>query len=1048
MDTREREALRALRFELVPTSMSMWGARLPHIEGFNQNVYDRVFQEISALKPDRVDSPPGLVVHGEHGSGKSHLVWWARQFVAGTGGYYFNIQPDADPDTLWTRTAASMLNDLQRPLGTKPGSPPITQLSLVMGRLARKLSLSARAGNVLAGTEVAEPEEIRRHVASLTDALRQHHRDLAPRTVAAALALLSVCDDDAQAVGRNYLYGEPDDPMARREWGLRLPNPVAAADVVEHLSTVLAMTGPSLFIVDQIDELVVRSTASTEQAGTDEPAGDLAAALMTIRERLTRSITLISCLEHTWQMIRKHSVRSALDRFHTAMELEPIPSPEIGQRLVARFLNDQYDDIGFAPSHPTWPIPPAAFADAKGMRPRWLLQLVEKYVAACLSTGEILPLATLGQPEQSEPTGDTDPVEARYLDHRRTVHVDRVKDTKSDRQLGEILVAALRALVVEHGAEHTHRVDDRSHGAERPTIHAELIGPTGPVLVRGINNPHPRSVGTRVDKAQDMVRTTPDGRLLVVRTSPWGATARILQAVDQVRTGGGRIVELGDNELAVLNAVELTTGDDSEQTRAWLRRQRPVSGTELGRALLGLTGLGTREPTDPPAGSSVEPIPATTTRASAAGSVAEIGSVLDNPNTIPLGRGTSGTVTIRLEELRKHVAVFASSGSGKTVLLRRIIEEAALRGVSTIVLDPNNDLALLGDAWPAPPDGWWDGDPDRSDQYLADTDVVVWTPGRLKGNPLTLQPFPDFGAVRDDPDELRLAVETAVASLAPRARVDGASHVADGRRAILRETLLVFARHGGGDLDDLIALLKDPPEEVLDIPSAGKHADYLASALAYARSNDPLLDGEGTPFDPDRLLTPAPGKRARVSVVNLAAIPDENRPGFVNRLQMTLFSWIKRHPARDRPLSGLFIMDEAQTFIPSGRTTPCTESTRNLASQARKYGLGLVYATQAPRGIDSRIVGNAATHVYGRVTVPAHVNAVHEMARAKGEEPPAISRLTRGRFYTSLEGLPLTEVTAPMCLSHHGSPLEDTEITARAHATRELSQWMLSFDNC
>ncbi len=37
---------------------------------------------------------------------------------------------------------------------------------------------------------------------------------------------------------------------------------------------------------------------------------------------------------------------------------------------------------------------------------------------------------------------------------------------------------------------------------------------------------------------------------------------------------------------------------------------------------------------------------------------------------------------------------------------------------------------------------------------------------------------------------------------------------------------------------------------------------------------------------------------------------------FVNQLQMALLSWIKRNPARDRPLGGLFIMDEAQDLAP------------------------------------------------------------------------------------------------------------------------------------
>ena len=43
-------------------------------------------------------------------------------------------------------------------------------------------------------------------------------------------------------------------------------------------------------------------------------------------------------------------------------------------------------------------------------------------------------------------------------------------------------------------------------------------------------------------------------------------------------------------------------------------------------------------------------------------------------------------------------------------------------------------------------------------------------------------------------------------------------------------------------------------------------------------------------------------------------------------------------------------MDEAQDLAPSVRTTACTVSTLRLVSQARKYGLGLLFATQSPRG--------------------------------------------------------------------------------------------------
>ncbi|MFC7646929.1 hypothetical protein ACFQX6_45110 [Streptosporangium lutulentum] len=134
------------------------------------------------------------------------------------------------------------------------------------------------------------------------------------------------------------------------------------------------------------------------------------------------------------------------------------------------------------------------------------------------------------------------------------------------------------------------------------------------------------------------------------------------------------------------------------------------------------------------------------------------------------------------------------------------------------------------------------------------------------------------------------------------------------------------------------------------LANAERLAADLGQILAAAVVNDPMFGGVGAPVDPGLLLTPPPDKTARVSVINLAGLQsDDQRQSFVNQLQMALFAWIKKHPAGDRPLGGLFVMDEAQTFAPSGAMTACTKSTLALASQARKYGLGLVFATQAPR---------------------------------------------------------------------------------------------------
>ncbi|WP_018658283.1 helicase HerA domain-containing protein [Actinomadura flavalba] len=407
----------------------------------------------------------------------------------------------------------------------------------------------------------------------------------------------------------------------------------------------------------------------------------------------------------------------------------------------------------------------------------------------------------------------------------------------------------------------------------------------------------------------------------------------------------------------------------------------------------------------------------------------------DDRIRVGVGLRTGKPVEIDPALLTRHTVVFAGSGSGKTVLIRRLVEECALRGVSAIVLDPNNDLARLGDPWPAPPGGWSDDDAARADAYFRHTDVVVWTPGRAGGRPLSFQPLPDLVAVRDDPDEFNSALDIAVEALTPRAAILGSVRRLPLGQAVLREALRHFAHRGGGDLSAYIGLLADLPPDASRIDGADRLAADMGQALTAAMINDPLFGGSGESADPAALLTPADGKRARVSIISLAGLNDVR--GFVNRLQMALFAEIKRNPARDRPLRALYVMDEAQTLVPAIGRTAATASTLMLASQARKYGLGLVFATQAPKGLHNQIAGNATTQFFGKLNSPNHIGVVKELARMRGGNADRVARLDVGEFYVSTEALPPTLARAPLCLTHHpGGPLTDEEVIHRARTGR------------
>ena len=370
--------------------------------------------------------------------------------------------------------------------------------------------------------------------------------------------------------------------------------------------------------------------------------------------------------------------------------------------------------------------------------------------------------------------------------------------------------------------------------------------------------------------------------------------------------------------------------------------------------------------------------------------------------------------------------------------MRRIVEEAVLLGIPSIVLDINNDLSRLGEPWPTRPESFDADDVAKAVRYHERADVIIWTPGVSSGNPLSLKLLPDFAAIggghdAETEDERTQAVELARATLAPF--LGGSGQKATLKQGVLADALRTFA-FKGGDLSDLIRLLSELPEEASQIGNAQKLAAEIANQLLATIATNPLLKSSGASLDPERLFR-GPGGKTRVSVINLSGLAsDETRQFFVNQLQMTLFTWIKQHPSST---GRLYVLDEAQNFAPSQAGTACKASVRALAAQARKYGLGMIFATQLPKGIDNAIVSNCTTHVYGRMSSPATIEAAKELMAAKGGAADDIGRLARGEFYFSTENyVRPVKVRTRVCLSYHpANPPTAAEVIRKARETRQ-----------
>ena len=58
-------------------------------------------------------------------------------------------------------------------------------------------------------------------------------------------------------------------------------------------------------------------------------------------------------------------------------------------------------------------------------------------------------------------------------------------------------------------------------------------------------------------------------------------------------------------------------------------------------------------------------------------------------------RDTGEPIDIKSMVLARHAAMLGSTGSGKTVMAKALIEEAALAKIPSLIIDPQGDLARL-----------------------------------------------------------------------------------------------------------------------------------------------------------------------------------------------------------------------------------------------------------------------------------------------------------------------------------------------------------------
>lgn len=1056
-------ALRSADFHWVRSLESIWVDDGTANPGPNGAVIDEVTRHFFDETKAAGVHANGSILTGPSGIGKTHLVGNLRHRVWQGGGWFVLLDVLGLTD-FWRNTALSFVTSLLQPMpdGRR-------QLEAVLAGLARRFNVEKQVDAAFDTPNIDARKIVDLLIKGLMRADMQN--TLQHQDVFRALCLLRSNDINSVALAYSWLQGYDADEQARAALGFQRPPP-APVQLVRGMSWVMSLAGPTLIAVDQIDGVVNPSIVSTH-VGDDAPGQGLgetlAAGLLELYDVCQRSMAVIACLSDSWQVLKDRGLASSLQRFQEPVVLRGMADPATVRDLIVSRLAPAYANAHFTPPFPSWPFSAAAIdsAAAVAMMPRTVLMRCDAFRRRCIDAGEVTICERLTEAVTASPAPRARDGFAQEFE-RLSADADILNliAPDDDGKLGALLREIFELYAREFEPDEAVEVESRGDPAQKvPPLHGRLTftyhaqnDRERHFCFRALEHMHAISFQARLRAAltaSGISSKIADRHLILVRRGPIPSGPKTRQLFEAFEKSGGVVINPLNADLRAFVALRqmrerAASGKKENAFESWLRAHKPLLATQFFKE----AGLSPEPGTPVPAGTAPS---GSSTQPSAApampyGSAATTASPApDAPDTrpaaatapsarhadfIPVGHrigNDNEPLNLPTRLLPRHTAIIAGSGSGKTVLLRRIVEEAALAGIPAIVIDPNNDLSRLGAAWPQRPDSFTAEDDDKARRYLDKVEVVVWTPGMHAGNPLFLSVMPDFSSLGDDKDERQQAIDMAAETLGPLAGAKTAL-----QKGVLVEALRHFAGSGGGNLARFIQLLGDLPDGLSPIGNATKLAAGMADQLHAARATNPLLRAEGPPLDPELLFFGPDPARVRLSVINLSGLATEAaREDFVNRLQMTLFSWIKRHPST----SGLlYVIDEAQTFLPSQKPAVSLGSGIKLVAQARKYGLGMIVATQVPRGIHNQVVSNCTTQFFGRQSAPATIAAAQDIIAASGGRADDIGKLKAGEFYFATEGSGKpSKLRTPICLTFHpqNPPTPDEVIaTAKLSATK------------
>ncbi len=312
--------------------------------------------------------------------------------------------------------------------------------------------------------------------------------------------------------------------------------------------------------------------------------------------------------------------------------------------------------------------------------------------------------------------------------------------------------------------------------------------------------------------------------------------------------------------------------------------------------------------------------------------------------------------------VQKHLSVLAKTGAGKSYLTGVILEEFLKNDVTCVVIDPHGEYSSLKI-------------PAKRTKQHAEFGV---TP---RGYASKIKVFsPDTTLNKAKPLKFTLA------SMTPREllnlmNLDARQYLIPLRKAmdLLKTSKQYFT------IRDVIRILES--EENNSLVPLISQLEYLAEMGIFDRRGTKITEIV---------------EKGKLSIINLRGVPPDIQELVVQRLSMALFELRKR--GKIPPL--MLVIEEAHNYAPQQGMSSSTKILRTIASEGRKFGLGLSIISQRPAKVDKNILSQCNTQIILRVTNPNDLraigNSVEGLTKGSLEEiqrlPVGVALVTGGKI--------------------------------------------------